>query len=700
MSFLAPLYALGLLAISLPIIFHLIQRRPQGQVLFGSLMFLSPSAPRMTRRSRLDHLLLLLLRALALTLLVLAFTRPLWRSIAMQAMSQPERRTLLLVDTSASMQREDLWQQAITRVERHLADLAPTDAIALATFDSAARTLLGFDELNKLEFAQRAPAIREALANVKPSSQTTDLGAALIAAADMFEAAKDDAETQSPLPPKIVLVTDLQDGSDFNQLEGYEWPSEVQVELQLVQAAQSTNANAVILAREESSQSTVDELRVRVHNSEDASTRSFRLNWANDATPITGESDYQIDVPPGENRTIRMKLPESPVNRIELAGDSQPFDNIRYLAQPSPIQKRVLYLGEEAADPQTGLLYYLQRASFNTPYQQVTIERHNAGEDIGMTLTPHQVPLVVVAQEFPPTTLEALQSYLQAGGRVLVVLDRDAEQLEPLVTNLKQLAADDQLAVEEAKVSEYAMLERINFQHPLFAPFADPRFSDFTKIRFWNHRKVNLGDSANWKVIAQFDDDAPALVEKQFDRGRLWILTAGWQPSDSQLALSTKFVPLMTGMVDPLGGRLPLESSYEVGSRVEVPESEFATSITQPDGATVSLKTSERSFVPQQPGIYRLSQGEHEQAFAVNLAVGESRTSPFDPAQLERFGIKFGESQTLAELQEQQRQMRDVELEHRQQFWRWLALAAICVLAIETWLGGWLSRPLPAVEAT
>jgi len=37
--------------------------------------------------------------------------------------------------------------------------------------------------------------------------------------------------------------------------------------------------------------------------------------------------------------------------------------------------------------------------------------------------------------------------------------------------------------------------------------------------------------------------------------------------------------------------------------------------------------------------------------------------------------------------------MQSAELESRQQFWRWLILAAILVLILETWLAGRLSRP-------
>ena len=62
MSFLTPLYILGLAAISLPVLFHLIRRTPKGVQPFSSLMFVKPTPPRLTRRSRLDQLLLLLLR--------------------------------------------------------------------------------------------------------------------------------------------------------------------------------------------------------------------------------------------------------------------------------------------------------------------------------------------------------------------------------------------------------------------------------------------------------------------------------------------------------------------------------------------------------------------------------------------------------------------------------------------------------------
>src|SRR6185436_3522443 len=108
--------------------------------------------------------------------------------------------------------------------------------------------------------------------------------------------------------------------------------------------------------------------------------------------------------------------------------------------------------------------------------------------------------------------------------------------------SLSQLAGIDGVSLDEAPGGNYAMLGQIDFEHPLFAPFAEPRFSDFTKIQFWKHRRLNLDRMPSAKVLARFDDGVPALAQIPVGQGSLLVLTAGWHRTDSQLALSSKFV--------------------------------------------------------------------------------------------------------------------------------------------------------------
>ena len=116
MNFLAPLFLIGGLAIAGPIIFHLIRRTTREHTLFSSLMFLLPTPPRLTRRSRLENWLLLLLRCLALGLLAIGFARPFMKqSSPNDASGGLSKRLVVLLDVSASMRRAGLFAEARTR---------------------------------------------------------------------------------------------------------------------------------------------------------------------------------------------------------------------------------------------------------------------------------------------------------------------------------------------------------------------------------------------------------------------------------------------------------------------------------------------------------------------------------------------------------------------------------------------------------
>src|SRR5262249_54000617 len=153
----------GLAALSLPLIFHLVRRTPRGRQEFSSLMFLLPSPPRLTRRSRLDQILLLLMRLAALALLAFAFARPFLRESAALSLDElPARRVAILVDSSASMRRGGLWEQALVVVERELSDLGPHDEVALFTFGDRLETAVGFDSASTDASSGQKEIVRQA----------------------------------------------------------------------------------------------------------------------------------------------------------------------------------------------------------------------------------------------------------------------------------------------------------------------------------------------------------------------------------------------------------------------------------------------------------------------------------------------------------------------------------------------------------
>jgi hypothetical protein len=100
------------------------------------------------------------------------------------------------------------------------------------------------------------------------------------------------------------------------------------------------------------------------------------------------------------------------------------------------------------------------------------------------------------------------------------------------------------------------------------------------------------------------------------------------------------------------------------------------------------------------PGVYSLTSQTVTQQFAVNLDPAESRTAPRPMEELEKLGVPLKPPAPLMVKTDPSKHqlLRATELEQQQKLWRWLLVAALVVLVMETWIAGRLTRPAP-VEA-
>jgi hypothetical protein len=244
------------------------------------------------------------------------------------------------------------------------------------------------------------------------------------------------------------------------------------------------------------------------------------------------------------------------------------------------------------------------------------------------------------------------------------------------------------------------MLGQIDFTHPMFVPFASPRYNDFTGVRFWKTRSVTLPEESAAHVIARFDNGQPALWEQPHEQGMFYVLASGWQPEESQLALSNKFLPLMEELIEQCTPRRLLSTSYLVGDAVALPgdSSSERRVVIRPDGSEFVVPSDAASFTAtEEPGIYTLRTKGGDRSFAVNLASRESQTLPMEVEQLERLHVQLGTQASQSEEYDRLRQLRDRELESKQKLWKWLVLAALFVVGAETWLAGKRARRSPDV---
>jgi hypothetical protein len=394
-------------------------------------------------------------------------------------------------------------------------------------------------------------------------------------------------------------------------------------------------------------------------------------------------------VPPGQSKVFAVPVVKggATVDQISLLGDDESFDNTTYVIPPAQQRAAVLWIGSDAADDPKQPLFFLNRAFAETPRVAVKVTplAPNAplpGPDV------KAASMIFIADAISNETATALRAEAMEGKTIVFV-----PKAASAGASLGALLGREPVGLAEAQSRSYAMFAEIDFQHPLFAPFADPRFSDFTKIHFWKYRKLDASGLPGARVVAKFDTGDPGLLEVPLGKGRLYVLTSGWHPDDSQLSVSSKFVPLLWSMLEQSGGVASFATQYAVGETVPLPGG-GASAIRLPSGESVTLETGATTFPNAVlPGVYELSGGPKTQRFAVNLDSNESRTAPLAVDELEQLGVPVARTQTAAASPvENKTLLQGIEAENRQKLWRWFIVATLAVLLVESALAGWTAR--------
>ncbi len=700
MNFLAPWFLLGGLAIAGPIVFHLIRRAARERMPFSSLMFLRPTAPKVTKRNKLEHLWLLLLRCLALLLLATGFARPfLVKDVTLPTAASDVRQIVLLVDTSASMRREGLWNKARSMAESYLDKAGPADQVAVMTFDRQPRTLVNFTEWSSWPVDQRAANARQRLAAVNPGWMGTQLGLALTSAAEQMM--NDSVANKSIEHRDVILISDLQEGAKLDGLQGHDWPTGVKVSVERVEPSRKGNAGLEILAAAKEKAGDQDAIHVRVANARDSAREKFQLSWTaeNGAT----NKPMEIYLPAGQARTFTApKLAAGKKSaEMKLAGDVDSFDNVSYYVAPEYDRASVAWFGKESVTDPEHLRYYIESV-FSGPAQRVEIVRPYTNSAFSAEML-NRAAFAIIADKLASEEMAPVHDWLASGKSALLVLTDP--QMAPTLAALGGFP-EPQISEEKEK---FALIGDVDFSHPLFAPFADPRYSDFTHIHFWKHRRWAAPAGAH--VLAKFDDDAPALVQLSVGKGNLLVLASGWNPADSQFAVSSKFPPLMQRMLDWSGADAVERFQFLTGDAIPgtpgpagVPpaSSSSASGVEwqKPDGKKITLPAGAPFTETDIPGIYTATGGGKQRRYAVNLSVDEARTAAIAPDELARLGVPLRLTADLpvTRAQEIKRHLQQAELENRQKLWRWLLAGVLAVTLGEIMLGGWLARRAKTLE--
>jgi hypothetical protein len=135
MTFLNAIMLLGLAAVAIPIIIHILNRRKARVVEWGAMQFLEASLASRNRRILFEELVLMALRCLLLAALAFALARPFLKGRILVADTGDAQDVALVLDGSMSMRLDfsgkSNFQRAIDEAHQLVEVCRPNDAICL-----------------------------------------------------------------------------------------------------------------------------------------------------------------------------------------------------------------------------------------------------------------------------------------------------------------------------------------------------------------------------------------------------------------------------------------------------------------------------------------------------------------------------------------------------------------------------------------
>lgn len=696
LSFLVPLFLLGLAGIVVPIVVHLTRKQRKNVVAFPSLMFLRKIPFQEQRRRRVQHWFLLALRALALALLALAFARPFVdETEAGLASGSGPREVVVLLDQSYSMGIGDRFADGVDAARAAFDGLGPLDRASLVLFGQGAR-VVARSTSDRLR-------LRAALDTAAVGSGVTRFGPALKVAQTILE--------ESELPGgEVLLVSDFP-RNGWSGDEGVRLPAGAVVRTLDVGAALPENLLVADVA-----------LTRQAVNGRERVTPTARVARRGGTEPVTVPVVLELDgqefqtrevtLAPGGVETVlfdpfTLSRPHTR-GAVRLPPDAlEADDERRFVVSPGSALNLLVVQGA-AAERDASL--YLERALAISEEGRFDVRVRR--QDVVRPADLEDAHVVVLNDtRLDGASADRLRGFVEAGGGVLLAAGPAASW----PSSAADLLPGTLGPVEDRGEGRGGRLGFLEYGHPIFEAFSGPRSGDFTGARFFRARDFTPADSVD--VLARFDDGSVALAERRVGRGSFMVWTSTLDSYWSDLALQPVFLPFVHRLVEHASGRADVLPWFLAGQVVDLADrtaletaglvSPEAAGLTgeadavalTPSGSTLPLPAGEMGprYLPlEERGFYTVrppgTDPDRPFVIAVNVDLSESNLEPLDPEELVARVVGGPADGSAGSGFTDGTELRREDQERRQSVWRWLLVAAFALLVGETLLSNWVSR--------
>jgi hypothetical protein len=685
MSFLTPWFLIGMSALAIPVLIHLIQRERKRVVVFPSLMFLRRIPYQSVRRRSIRHWLLLLLRAAAILLIVAAFARPFIPQGALaQAASVGAREVVVLLDQSASMGYGDHFQRA--------RDAARTAIDGLGGEDKATLVLFARNAEESVRATTDRVRLKQAVDAAQVTSNSTRYGPALKLAQSIL--------TASSLNRKeVVLVSDFQK-TGWSGAEELKFPDGTVLTPISVASPETSNVSIPSLSFARASFSGQERITVTAGVVNRGNTP---VNGLTTVLEVDGQTIESKPVTIAANSSASVSFAAFTLSAAYLRGtvragtDPLPQDNaFHFVLTPSrPVSVLVVAPREESGQRTDSTLYLSKALSIGTtPAFETEIV-----SAVRMAPASLQKRSVVILNDtpFPPAAAGgAMKRFVEQGGGLLVVLGEHSSW----PTNDAALLPGTLGGIVDRPDGRGGALGFLDYSHPVFEVFKAPRSGDFSGTRVFRYRALTAPEGT--RVLARFDDGSVAATEQRIGLGRVVTWNTTLDDSWSDLSKKPVFLPLVHQLARYLARYEEPAAWRTVGQVLDLSSASILAGgrrdrvALTPSGRRVTLTTgSGPEFLElDEQGFYELrSTGATETrppAVAVDVDPAESDLSDMDPREFT--AALTGRAAPDAAAAAAAEPVTPQDLERRQAIWWYLLFGGILLLATETILSNRISR--------
>jgi len=510
MQFINSIFLIGLLAIAIPIIIHLLKNRKVQKLWLGSLRFLIEAQKSKRRRKNIKELLLLITRCLILLILVALFLRPYLGS--KQDYSKTESSTVILVDVSGSMtgnyNSKSMFEAEKDKVEELIKELQATTNITIAAFSD---DIYEVQDIKDLKIA---------------SGTGTNYGKAIKWAQNKLMNGK-------KKQMDIIMLTDMQiSGLPSDAIT--EWSNLINFHLYPILPSGKNNIgiNNVIIPKAfagtthhlfpelniSGDEESIDNVQLLI-NGKKQNVSKFSLEKGLEWTPEKS-GWYEGEV-------------------ILENSDSWQFDNKYYFRTYVNALKSVLLVnGYKGESKYTDASYYVEKAFLANE----NAKNKSINTKVTNQFLQEKEDLVVFCDvnELNTQEVEKYKTYLEDGGTALFFLGNKMNE-----NKMNSLFVDDVFPVKIDKLADTSTrpILKWNSEHDALKLFNNRNNGDISSIIFSEVYQLTPHTKAT--VLASLNNGNPAIVEMNYGKGKMIVVANSASRELTDWPISRMFLPIV-----------------------------------------------------------------------------------------------------------------------------------------------------------